>query len=182
MKNLLIIAILLSKIALTQAFSEPSMSWGQATVKGEILASGCSIQLMSKDQIIDFGEHSLGRIEDNKIIKAFKIFLKDCQLSNSYFDDNKSPIRIKFSGATTNNANGFKFDNADGLAIYISNGTSVIKPNIYYPIFNLKRTSGKTKSINEQQLDFISEIVVDDRVKPQVGEFSSIITFDIDYY
>ncbi|MTC08566.1 type 1 fimbrial protein, partial [Providencia sp. wls1948] len=44
------------------------------------------------------------------------------------------------------------------------------------------RISGKTKSINEQQLDFLSEVIVVDKLKPQLGEFSSIITFDIDYY
>lgn len=68
------------------------------------------------------------------------------------------------------------------MSIYILNGKDVVKPNEYYPIYDLKRTSGKTKSINEQQLNFLSEIVVDERLRPQVGEFSSIITFDIDYY
>ena len=180
MKNLLIIAILFSHVFNMQAFA--AVNWGQATVKGEVLASGCSMQLTSKDQIIDFGDFPLSRVVENKIIKPFKIILKNCQLSNSYFDDEKSPIRVKFSGLATNNFNGFKFNDADGLAIYILSGSDIVKPNEYYPIYNLKRVSGKTKSINEQQLDFLSEIVVDNMLKPQVGEFSSIITFDIDYY
>nr|EIU9517427.1 type 1 fimbrial protein [Providencia rettgeri] len=65
---------------------------------------------------------------------------------------------------------------------YILNGNNIVKPNEYYPIYDLKRVAGKTKSVNEQQLNFLSEIVVDDGLRPQVGEFSSIITFDIDYY
>ncbi|MEQ4714458.1 fimbrial protein [Providencia alcalifaciens] len=180
MKNLLIIATFFAHFFSIPAFS--AMNWGQATVKGEILASGCSMQLTSKDQIIQFGDYPLSRIKDKKIIKPFKIILKNCQLSNSYFEDEKSPIRIKFSGSVTSNFNGFKFNDADGLAIYILNGNNIVKPNEYYPIYDLKRVAGKTKSVNEQQLNFLSEIVVDDGLRPQVGEFSSIITFDIDYY
>ncbi|HEF8774334.1 MULTISPECIES: fimbrial protein [Providencia] len=180
MKNLLIIAILFYHIFNMQAFS--AVNWGEATVKGEILASGCSMQLTSKNQIIEFGDYPLSRAEEKKITKPFNIILKNCQLSNSYYENEKSPIRVKFSGSVTNNFNGFKFNNADGLSIYILNGKDVVKPNEYYPIYDLKRTSGKTKSINEQQLNFLSEIVVDERLRPQVGEFSSIITFDIDYY
>ncbi|EOG1650991.1 fimbrial protein, partial [Acinetobacter baumannii] len=52
-----------------------AMNWGQATVKGEVLASGCSIQLTSKDQIIDFGAYALSKLEENKIKKPFKIIL-----------------------------------------------------------------------------------------------------------
>ncbi|HFT2305144.1 TPA: fimbrial protein [Providencia stuartii] len=180
MKSLLIITLLFSPIFSMPVFA--AMNWGQATVKGEVLASGCSIQLTSKDQIIDFGAYALSKLEENKIKKPFKIILNNCQLSNSYFNDEKSPVRIKFTGPATNNFNGFKFNDADGLAIYILSGNDVIKPNQYYPIYKLKRISGKTKSINEQQLDFLSEVIVVDKLKPQLGEFSSIITFDIDYY
>lgn len=159
-----------------------AMNWGQATVKGEILASGCSIQLTNKDQVIDFGDSALSKLQENKITKPFKIILNNCQLSNYYSNDEKSPVRIKFTGPVTNNFNGFKFNNSDGLAIYILSGNDVVKPNQYYPIYNLKKTSGNIKSTNEQQLDFLSEVIVVNKLQPQLGEFSSIITFDIDYY
>ncbi|MEI9749173.1 fimbrial protein [Moellerella wisconsensis] len=180
MKNLLIITLLFSSIFSMPVFA--TMNWGQATVKGEILVSGCSIQLTNKDQIIDFGAYALSKLDENIIKKPFKIILKNCQLSNSYLDDKKSPIRIKFTGPATNNFNGFKFNDADGLAIYILSGSDIVKPNHYYPIYNLKRVSGETKSINEQHLNFLSEVIVADKLRPQLGEFSSIITFDIDYY
>lgn len=74
MKNLLIIATFFAHFFSIPAFA--AMNWGQATVKGEILASGCSMQLTSKDQIIQFGDYPLSRIKDKKIIKPFKIILK----------------------------------------------------------------------------------------------------------
>lgn len=64
MKNLLIIAILFYHIFNMQAFS--AVNWGEATVKGEILASGCSMQLTSKNQIIEFGDYPLSRAEEKK--------------------------------------------------------------------------------------------------------------------
>ena len=149
---------------------------GEVTLSGSIIDVPCSIDTGSFDQTLDMGVLSTKRIlrEGQGFSQEFTIKLMNCLL---FQINNQLPewrfFRITFDGRNDNGKFGIE-GNAKGVAVQISDRQgNIAAPGIPLPIGQL--------SSEDMALKYNVQLVSNSQ-QLQVGGYSSVIRFKIDYY
>ncbi|MEN0615602.1 fimbrial protein [Klebsiella indica] len=128
------IVIIYSLFSATAVHAIGELIGGDLKFQGEVVAHGCSIDPLSKNVVVDFGEISARTLyaEGKSLPKAFVITLKDC--STAVFNS----VTVTFSGTENTNMSdrlvvtgaasgiGIGFEESDGTAISLNVPTTAL--------------------------------------------------------
>jgi type 1 fimbria pilin len=150
---------------------------GHATMSGEVLASGCSIALADRYQVVSLDAQSLREMGTQAVVKPFHIRLDNCVpagvVDKRYSSD--PAIKIRFDGIQGTLPGQFSpTGTARGIALILRDE----RHELLYPgefsraLFD--------RSHEQQTLNFTLELVPDG-TPLQAGDYYAALRFGVDY-
>lgn len=152
---------------------------GMATMRGEVVASACTIALADRFQSVPMGELPLRDLQSGhgRTTRDFVIHLDNCSTSGHQLmaQETDPAIRVRFDGLRGNRPGLFRtLGNARGVALQLQDARQeIVYPGEYLPILY-------QKAYNQQVLQYRISLVPDGEALVG-GDYSAALRFSINY-
>ncbi|ECJ3906560.1 type 1 fimbrial protein [Salmonella enterica subsp. enterica] len=153
--------------------------YGQATMRGEVVASACSIALADRFQSVPMGELSLRDLQSGygRTTRDFVIHLDNCMASGhrEMVQDVDPAIRVRFDGLQGTRPDLFRVQgDVRGVALQLQDARQeIVYPGEYLPVLY-------QKAYNQQVLRYRVSLVPDGNALAG-GDYSAALRFSINY-
>ncbi|EDS6072895.1 type 1 fimbrial protein [Salmonella enterica] len=153
--------------------------YGRATMRGEVVASACTIALADRFQSVPMGELPLRDLQSGhgRTTRDFVIHLDNCSTSGRQFmaQETDPAIRVRFDGLRGNRPGLFRtLGDARGVALQLQDARQeIVYPGEYLPVLY-------QKAYNQQVLQYRVSLVPDGNALAG-GDYSAALRFSINY-